>query len=157
MFNLSWEINAFIISGGWLGHVFWLFLDIAIFIITVRLLDCKKKQLLYLLMTAFVFLVFNFVFLTYEGGMLLLSFAIDFIMAALFWLRRHEILARGRVAIAVMKLFGDLAAAVFYSPMSRVVFALATLVLILNVAYLIYAIKESLERKWNRAIQANNA
>lgn len=139
--NISWEVNALIVSLGFWGHIVWLILDIFVFLCCVMTLKNRKSRILYSATLVFGFVMFFPLFYV-NFGMLLSSFAIDIIMAICFWVERRKLLSDGRIIIAITKLIGDLSAMIYYAPRSEIVLIIGILVFILNVMYLIYALKE---------------
>ncbi len=142
-FNLAWEINAFISSGGFWGHWLWLLLDICILIFTCRYLKAtNRKPWLYLLLILFVAIVFAFIFRVPNFyGMLLSSFVIDLWMAVEFVICLKAIPHYGKISIAFSKLLGDIGAAIAYSSESPFIMVAGIIVFFLNSYYLYSSIK----------------
>ena len=143
LMNISWEIVAIVASGGFWGHIIWLSLDVIIFTTLIAYLSKEKRKNYLILLVLFVYIIASLFFC--KNGALISVFIIDLIMAVCFWVDRKKIYYDGKIIIATTKLFGDLAAAIFYSPEQAFVFLCGVAVLILNTSYLIYSILERIK------------
>lgn len=137
--NLSWEILALIASGAWWGHVIWFGLSILVFDSCMMTLS-KKQQFLYF--CAFVVSLTCFVMIFRAGGMLVSSFAINVAMSVCFWIDRKKLLKKRKIWIAITKGIGTFAATLYYASMSILVAVMGVVIVILDIAYLIYCIRE---------------
>lgn len=144
--NMSWELNACIVSLGFWGHIIWLGLDIFVFICCAMSIQEQRKRRWYifsLLPGALLFFPLFYV----DYGMLMSSFVIDIVMAICFWVQRRKLLKEGRIIIAITKLLGDLSAVIYYASDSPIILVIGICVFVLNFAYLIYAINEAVRQK----------
>lgn len=139
MLNFAWEMNALILFKGLWAHIVWTLLDVFIIIYNVYTLS-KLKKILYVGMMLFVFMFLWKIF-RIPDGMLISCFLIDLYMAISFIIKKDRILDKGRIAIATFKLLGDLAAGIYYSTRFLLIFIIAITVLIINIKYLIFCIK----------------
>lgn len=140
--NFSWEFVAFVGSGGYWAHTLWLFLDLAIVAYSLYSLKHIRKVIFAIICCIALMALVTVVCLYVRQGMLISCFAIDLIMAVSFWWQRKNLLAKGKVIIAITKLLGDLAAWMYYAPKHKMVFVMGLLVFIVNTAYLIYSVIE---------------
>ena len=134
--NFAWEINAFISSGAFWGHVLWLVLDVFIIILNIYNIRKNKNRLLYCLLIIAFTIVLRLIFVIPEvDGMLISVFAIDLIMAFDFVVNAKKISVHGKIPIAITKLLGDLFAWFAYSD-SAYVNVIGIIVFLLNLYYL---------------------
>lgn len=135
--NFGWEIQAFITSGGLLGHIAWLTLDCFILVYNLYILGSFKKRLSYAaVVVASIVGLYGF-FLSSVNGMLISSFVIDIIMAVEYMCSIIHISPRGRTIIGIFRLLGDLFAW-FANKESTVVFVIGAVVLLINLFYVAY-------------------
>lgn len=138
MLNFAWEINAIVVSNGFWAHILWGVLDVFIIFYNVYSLNIPKR-VYYLIALIVSCVLLNNVF-HLPSGMLVSVFAIDLYMAISFLIDRKKLLSKGKIIIAIFKLLGDLAAAIYYSPSSIIVFIIAVFVLVVNSIYLFYCV-----------------
>lgn len=141
--NLSWEICAIVVSGGYWGHIAWLGLDCIILFLGFSFLE-KKSQKVRFLMKIVVFTIVLSAFFIPVNGMLLSSFAIDLIMAISFFINRKGLSPILKIPIAVTKLLGDVFAWIYYGPNNAIIMVIGIIVFMFNVYYLFYCIDEKL-------------
>ncbi len=154
--NLSWEVASIIayvmdygFGAGFTRTSFirysWFIIDILILIIFFS--KCKKNNklklfypysLLFICLSGIFFLCFKYL----EYGMVISAFIIDAHMEVLFWKNRKKLDPCNRLAIAVLKIFGDFFAGMYYGRSHIVVFLLAVVAFVFDVMYIVYAIKE---------------
>lgn len=135
--NFGWEIQAFITSGGYWGHIAWLTLDCFILVYNLYILGSFKKRLSYAaVVVASIVGLYGF-FLSSVNGMLISSFVIDIIMAVEYMCSIIHISPRGRTIIGIFRLLGDLFAW-FANKESTVVFVIGAVVLLINLFYVAY-------------------
>lgn len=133
--------------GGYLIHIAWFTLDLAI-VITYLLL-CKKmylKKVFFVLIYLVVLLVLVFSFNMWSSGMLISCFVIDFAMAVEYFIySSKEAFPANRLSISIcsLKLCGDLCAWIYYMEKSRFVLVVGFFVLILNILCLKTMIKRN--------------
>lgn len=139
--NVAWEFVALVTSRGFWGHIAWFSLDVLIVIFSVIYLDRKWKKAVYLSLLP-VFVVIFFIAFQIPNGMLLSSFVIDILMAFYFLARRKMLSSVFKVPIAVVKLLGDLSAAIYYGPDLVPVAVISVIVFVCNSVYLYLCIKE---------------
>ncbi len=145
MLNFVWELNALVYSPHW-GHVLWLTLNVIILWFNLRYIAKKSGNTymyLYVLgMVAAVAGLYAIFRIPGDDGMLISAFTIDAIMAVDYLLSFKRIDTRGKIAIAVTKLLGDLFALLAYCKESVFVVVAGILVLILNLFYLSACLEE---------------
>ena len=144
--NLSWELNAQRISGLFYGHILWLTLNAVIFMLNVRSICGKWERFRY----CGALVVFYFVmqmFFKIEGGMLVSSFILDFIVALEYAVFCKNFSSRGKIWVGLCRTIGDVAAWFFYMKDSCVAAIIGGAVLLLNLFYLAYCMEESCQKK----------
>lgn len=147
--NLAWEAVAFVQSCFW-GHALWLFPDIIIFLINIRLIYHKsKKPFWHVFLLVGITLTFVFVFWMASGttfGLLRASFIINLLMSIMFISCTKLISIRGKVLVATLKLFGTLVATLGYMSQLVMVAILGWTIFALDVFYLAICLEERSRR-----------
>lgn len=82
-----------------------------------------------------------------DSGMMISSFVIDFMMAAIFIVDIKKLSSHLRTVIGITKFLGDAAAWIFYKNNSVVVNVLGVAVLVLNLFYIAYSMELSSRKK----------
>ncbi len=143
--NLVWETTALIQSPHW-GHILWIVFDIIIFFFNINNISRRGCKASYIFSTVIAIVLTNSIaihFIAFENWMLLSSFLVDLMMATDYLLSARKIATQGKIAIAVVKLIGDIFAWLAYASQSRYVFVIGLIVLLLNMTYLCYCLEES--------------
>lgn len=140
--NLAWELLALVVSGGLWGHIVWFGLSILVFESCLDTMT-KKQQCFYF--SVFVVSIIVLFFVYAHGGMLVFSFIINVIMSICFLVDRKNLLKKRKVLIAITKGIGTLAATLYYMSTSISVAVMGVLIVILDVVYLVYCVREKKE------------
>lgn len=138
--NLSWEVNALIVSKGFWGHIVWLFLDLGVMASCMYLMKEKRKKIQYIISILIGVVVFNIIFRL--NMMLISSFVINAIMSVSFLLQRTKLLQKHKVLIATTKGMGTLFATLHYAKFSLFSAVLGILIAIVDMIYLFFCLKE---------------
>lgn len=141
--NIAWEINAFVWSKGFWGHIIWLLLDVIIFSLNVSSIKKVKNKVFYGIITLGLAGIMAGIFrITVIDGMLASAFALDLIIAMEYVIKAKSISKRGKAQIAIFKLLGDVCAWLFYMKNSEFVGIVGFVILLLNLFYLAYCLEE---------------
>jgi hypothetical protein len=150
--NFSWEtasviysvLNNISFSNANFIRFAWFFLDVLIVIAFFNKKHFNKKVCLLKFSLLYIVLcvLFIFIFITTETGMVISSFIIDIHMAFMFFVFRKHLDPSLRMQIATFKLIGDVSAGLSYSFLNTAIPILSSGSFILNLLYLIYAINE---------------
>lgn len=141
--NLTWEWNALVISSGNWVHILWFSLDVIIYVFNIRYLNTVGKRLLYFLWSALLLFGFWWLFRSeIKDAVLISSFIMDLVMAISFLIRAKKISRDGKIAIAIFKLLGDVAACFAYTSYTEWIPLIGCIVFICNLLYLCYCIEE---------------
>lgn len=151
--SFGWEVQAFITSGGYWGHIAWLTLDCFILVYNLYILGSFKKRLSYAAVVVASIVGFYGVFsITFFDGMLISSFVIDIIIAVQYMCSIIHISPRGRTIIGIFRLLGDLFAW-FANKEPTVVFVIGAVVLLINLLYVAYCFELEKEGAQAKATQ----
>lgn len=139
LLNLSWEVNAMIVSAGLWGHVLWLLLDVVIYVqnlIRISRQKSRRYTCMYVSCLLIMTAVLHWLFLTWSAGMLVSCFAIDGMMACNFLRAEKKLSDYGKISIAVTKFAGDTFAWLSYFRSSAFVRITGCIVFFMNLFYL---------------------
>lgn len=143
LLDLSWEVNAAILSGGFWGHVLWVSLELVIFVFNVLLLKKWLNRVCYFLFFIILLICFYCVFrFPNTDGMLISVFIIDFILALVYIVQIKKISKHGKIPVAITKLLGDVCAWFVYKDAMSFVMIIGIVVFSLNLFYLCMCIEE---------------
>ncbi len=143
--NLAWEINAVIVNWPLWGNIVWLFLDSVIVFLNLRGLKRNKERLCWLALSLLLTVLLRAVFLI-QRGILLSSFLIDLLIAAVYVVRARYVSQVLRTWVGLLKLLGDFFAWLAYREYSDLVDVMGIIVLVLNVYYMAYSLELDSQR-----------
>ena len=145
-FNLSWEVNAAVNSGGFWGHMAWFLLDVGVFLLNMNFVWRNAKRpakytVIYFTVTILSMQLFHDIF-RHENGMLISSFVINFIMSVMFIVLGKQIEMTGKIPIAAAKMIGTLCASIVCGKISLFLAVLGTIIFLVDLFYLACCMEE---------------
>ncbi len=150
--NFAWEVaSIFEIEGrfsyqaGYIRlawFVFDVFILIAAYKKNYKLPNFKRKFICWFIPWLLLTVIFTIGFKSGELFMPVSAWVIDVEMAFMFWIHRKKFDPSLRIYIGLAKLFGDIFAGIYCSPIHYSIVILAIISFVLNVMYVAYAAKE---------------
>lgn len=147
--NFAWEINAIIISRGFWGHILWLLFDSIILFYSFRTIGKSRKRKNAYVKVLICIGIFFVIFRIHSGGMLASSFVINFIMSALFFMKRDSLLSNGKCMVAFTKMIGTLAATIYYQRIVHLIGLLGFIILVIDFLYFCSCVKSKYNKSNN--------
>lgn len=144
--NFAWEINALITSGGFWVHIAWLALDCIILFQNIRILFNNKKNGLIYIYILFVIVSIVLLYLLFNtatafDGMLISSYALDFLISLEYLLCIKKISPYWLTLIGVCRFLGDLFTWIVYINSAMFVTIIGVIIFITNLFYIFYSIE----------------